>query len=90
MQGFYQSVWDRVSAGFDLPNTVSENVQWDTAMAVAWLYDGLPVGAPVDFNYVASFADATVGAADRAARRTHTADRAGAEAARARAAAARA
>ncbi len=56
MQGFYQSVWDRVSAGFDLPNTVSENVQWDTAMAVAWLYDGLPVGAPVDFNYVASFA----------------------------------
>ena len=56
MQGFYQSVWDRVSDGFDLPNTVSENVQWDTAMAVGWLYDGLAVGAPVDFNYVASFA----------------------------------
>ena len=56
MQGFYQTVWDRVSAGFALSNTVSENVQWDTAMAVGWLYDGLPVGAPVDFNYVASFA----------------------------------
>ena len=25
-------------------------------MAVGWLYDGLAVGAPVDFNYVASFA----------------------------------
>ena len=56
MQGFYQSVWERVSDGFELPNTVSENVQWDTAMAVGWLYDGLAVGAPVDFNYVASFA----------------------------------
>ena len=41
MQGFFKSVWDRVSAGFDLTNTVSENAQWDTAMAVAWLYDGL-------------------------------------------------
>ena len=56
MQGFYKTVWDRVSAGFNLTNTVSQNVQWDTAMAVAWLYDGLAIGAPVDFNYVASFA----------------------------------
>ena len=56
MQGFYQTVWDRISAGDELSNSVSENEQWDTAMAVGWLYDGLAVGAPVDFNYVASFA----------------------------------
>ncbi len=56
MQGFYQTVWDRISAGAALSNRVSENEQWDTAMAVGWLYDGLAVGAPVDFNYVASFA----------------------------------
>ena len=37
MQGFYQSVWERLNDGLDLSNTVSENVQCDTAMAVAWL-----------------------------------------------------
>ena len=56
MQGFYQTVWVRISAGDELSNSVSENEQWDTAMAVGWLYEGLAVGRPVDFNYVASFA----------------------------------
>ncbi len=49
-------MWERVNNGLELPNTVSENVQWDTAMAVAWLYDDVHPGKSADFTYVASFA----------------------------------
>lgn len=55
MQGFYEAVWGRVNGGGALTNTVSENIEWDTAMALAWLYDGLPVEGSVQFNYRAAF-----------------------------------
>ena len=54
-QGFYASVWEQLNAGDVLSRTVSENVQWDTAMAVGWLYEGLPAGVSAQLNYRAAF-----------------------------------